>query len=452
MAEDIAAVCKTQLDERRIPAFAEHRVKSRNSISKSLERRELHRIKEGKGPYNGFSDILDDLHGLAGIRLVVDYPRDLEAASLLITESFHSKKQPNIFTSTRESGDPRDWPASNQLANCWKARVDSGDVYTSPRCLEGTQTVARQHIHDWINSQDQATLLWIHSPVGTGKSTLAWTIADDLANTGQIAAGYFFKRGDLGRNDASQVPLTIASQLISTVPHFESSLRKSLAASQNPDIESMRLQQQLSILLETPLSEIDLVSSMKLIIIDALDECANLDRATEIMSLLHRLKDLNTLRIRLLITSRDECPVRKAMDQLSHQSLSLAADFGKDAASDIEEILKHGFANIRKEMGIKETWPSSHQYHELLKRATDPSPLFIYAATLLRFVYDGSRRGFPKRRSESWLSRPQGDSFTTQIDEIYTAVFENIDMDCQTGKPGFLTMQEKHELQRILGP
>ncbi|KAF5623063.1 vegetative incompatibility het-e-1 [Fusarium sp. NRRL 52700] len=88
MAEDIAAVCKTQLDERRIPAFAEYRVKSRDSISKSLERRELHRIKEGKGSYNGFSDILDDLHDPAGIRLVVDYPRGLEAASSFITESF----------------------------------------------------------------------------------------------------------------------------------------------------------------------------------------------------------------------------------------------------------------------------------------------------------------------------------------------------------------------------
>ncbi|KAF9762248.1 hypothetical protein IL306_003482 [Fusarium sp. DS 682] len=199
-------------------------------------------------------------------------------------------------------------------------------------------------------------------PAGTGKSTLARTMADELTKTGQIAAGYFFKRGDMERNYASRIFPTCASQLISTIPHFEASLRKSLKASQNPDIDSMRLDQQFGVLLETPLSEIDPIPSTKLIIIDALDECANQDRISEITSLLYRLKTLKTLRIRLLVTSRDEFPVRKALDQLLHHSLSLAADFRKDATSDIEEILKYGFAKIRNDTGIKEEWLSNDQF------------------------------------------------------------------------------------------
>ncbi|KAF9762249.1 hypothetical protein IL306_003483 [Fusarium sp. DS 682] len=93
MAEEIAAVCKKELDSRCIPAFVEHRVKSHKSISKSLECRELHRTKEGKGPYNNFSSIIDDLH-------------DLIAVSTFVTESFQQKKDPNIFPANREVSRP----------------------------------------------------------------------------------------------------------------------------------------------------------------------------------------------------------------------------------------------------------------------------------------------------------------------------------------------------------
>ncbi|KAG5823866.1 hypothetical protein H9Q74_006016 [Fusarium xylarioides] len=623
LAEEIVAVCKQQLDDRHIPAFAEHRVKSRSSISKSLERRELHRMMEGKGPYENFSSILEDLHDLAGIRLVVDYPRDLEATSSLVTESFHPQKEPNVFGSNREVG--RSWkvwfgayectnhhvtaayeqdnplhiyndvifeiqvtslPASlyNKIAHpllykdevgplsrgdeividltkglalcyslclyykaekledgqinvmrqassggsldtsvdtligmmpsipgldsasiqakpiprkkfqlaledlplqsenrtttaAWesllgllnreireipqppinlptvgRARFDSDDVNASPRCLEGTRENVRRYIHDWVNEdQDQTILLWIHGPAGTGKSTLARTLANEFAETGQIAAGYFFKRGDMERNHESRIFPTLSSQLASTIPHFESSLRRSLKESQNTDIQSMRLDHQFVLLLESPLSEMDLLSSTKLIIIDALDECCNLDRSAEIIGLLDRLRDLKTLRIRILVTSRDELPLRKAMNQVPHRSLSLATDFCEEAASDIEEVLKHGFTKIRIDTKIEEAWPTNDQFQEILKRATDPSPLFIYASTLLRFVHDDKPQSHPKRRLDSWLNRQDESSSTTQVDEMYTTVLENLDRDLQDGRPECLTSLEKRELQTILG-
>lgn len=87
-----------------------------------------------------------------------------------------------------------------------------------------------------------------------------------------------------------------------------------------------------------------------------------------------------------------------------------------------------------------------------IKRATDPSLLFIYASTLLRFVHDGTPRSHPKRRLDGWLNRQNEKPSTTQVDEMYTTVFEYVDRDRQDGRHECLTSLEKRELQTILGP
>ncbi|CAG7560616.1 unnamed protein product [Fusarium equiseti] len=623
MADELATVCKEELTRRDVPAAVESRVKSRASIAKSLDRREIYRQKRDEGLYKDIHEILHDLHDLVGIRIIVDYLDHLEAVSEFVTGTFHQERDPNIFSASRKVGQSWDtWfgayecknhhvsakytedislsyynavifeiqitslPANlynkiahpllykgeagelsqgdeiiidltkglafcyslctyykkhklegkaidtyemelmqkvssasegpefessidrlaeripgvagtdtkgkfvpretfelvlksllnqdipNNIGQCLvdelrreiqdigrprielpsfgKARFDSQDVFQSPVCQEGTQTRAIEYIHNWVG-YGKEPLLWICSHAGSGKSTLARTIARDLIESGQIAAGYFFRRGDVGRNHISHVIPTVAAQLLCTIPHFEPCLRASVDASKNVDFETMRLDEQFKVLLKTPLSQVGHIPSTKVIIIDALDECVDLVQVDKLIDLLVNLKTLSMVQICLLVTSRDEDPIRAAIVRQAHEKLLLATTYHDDNITDIESILRVGFQRIRKEAGIEPTWPTEEQFREVVHRSTNPSPLFIYATTLLRFLGDGTRLRVPKKRLNNWIEKRAGTTFTTQLDEMYTTVFENLDPDIGHGSSENLMEDEKDGLRTVLG-
>lgn len=105
MVQGLIKYCEDQLcDKQNIPAKVEGRAKSQSSIQDTLERREQHRIKEKNGPYRSMQEILDDMHDLAGIRIVVDYPSDMDKANRFIEAAFEAKKEPNEFTRDRPIG------------------------------------------------------------------------------------------------------------------------------------------------------------------------------------------------------------------------------------------------------------------------------------------------------------------------------------------------------------
>ncbi|KAF5240679.1 hypothetical protein FAUST_4205 [Fusarium austroamericanum] len=73
------------------------RVKALSSIEKSIRRRQNHRGER----YKEVDEIFDDLHDLAGFRIVVDYPSGIGAAKAFITQNFQLKST-NIFKADRE--------------------------------------------------------------------------------------------------------------------------------------------------------------------------------------------------------------------------------------------------------------------------------------------------------------------------------------------------------------
>ncbi|CAG7555219.1 unnamed protein product [Fusarium equiseti] len=76
------------------------RVKSLSSITKSIERRQIHQGKQFKEVH----EIFDDLHDLAGFRIVVDYPSGIQIVKAFITKNFQLKST-NVFKADREVPD-----------------------------------------------------------------------------------------------------------------------------------------------------------------------------------------------------------------------------------------------------------------------------------------------------------------------------------------------------------
>jgi adenylylsulfate kinase-like enzyme len=64
------------------------------------------------------------------------------------------------------------------------ARYGSADVQDNPKCQANTRLGIRSKITEWANDDTTETLLWLVGPAGTGKSTIARTLADFFADNG----------------------------------------------------------------------------------------------------------------------------------------------------------------------------------------------------------------------------------------------------------------------------
>ncbi|CEI67816.1 unnamed protein product [Fusarium venenatum] len=162
----------------------------------------------------------------------------------------------------------------------------------------------------------------------------------------------------------------------------------------------MRLEEQFKVLLKTPLSQVGHSPSTEVIIIDALDECVDFFQVGTVIGLLASLKRLDGIRLYFLISSPNEDRIRAAIERQENDTISLATKYHDDNVSDNKSILTINFQRIRKEKRIESTWPTEKQF-PVVHRSINPSPLFIYATTLLRFLGDGTRLGIPKKRLKS---------------------------------------------------
>ncbi|CAI0650516.1 unnamed protein product, partial [Colletotrichum noveboracense] len=309
-------------------------------------------------------------------------------------------------------------PSSQILETCpldlpivHEARYDSADVQDGPRCESGTRSHIRDRIASWVNEDSAEPLFWLAGPAGTGKSTIARTIVDTFAGENRLAAGYFFKRGGQGRNGTARLFPTLAAQLAETIPAFKDCLRKPLRGLDRDAVEKKNLAFETSRL-------------NKVIIIDALDECERPEHLRQILALLSKLGTFTTVCLRVLVTSRSNSAVMTALEGVCHRNLDLNAEHRDETRTDVATFLKQRFADIKTRWEILEIWPDQGQLDRLIFLSTTPSPLFIYAATLCRFIDDPDERDDPVDQLDLWLH--QCDSNTPQLDQIYLPILHYV--------------------------
>jgi len=115
---------------------------------------------------------------------------------------------------------------------------------------------------------------------GTGKSTIAWTIAERMFADGRLGASFFCSRDFEDRRDLRSIFPTLAVQLARNYPEF-----RSIFVQLDPEIAAERPYGQMDRLLAQPLEESEIST---VIIIDALDECRDEEPASTILSVLER--------------------------------------------------------------------------------------------------------------------------------------------------------------------
>lgn len=74
------------------------------------------------------------------------------------------------------------------------ASFDSHIEEHNTRCLANTRVELQRQIKEWAKDSNGKPIYWLNGMAGTGKSTIARTIARSFANEGQLGASFFLRK------------------------------------------------------------------------------------------------------------------------------------------------------------------------------------------------------------------------------------------------------------------
>jgi len=292
------------------------------------------------------------------------------------------------------------------------------------RCLLGTRVNLLQEIMTWSESTSGAGIYWLNGVAGTGKSTIARTVARDCHDQKRLGASFFFSRGQGDLGNADKLFTTLATQLANT--RSLSALKPYIcrAIAENPDISERGLAEQWKHLIFQPLSnmkDVSIQSGPYILVIDALDECEGEKDIGHILRLFASANTLDTVQLKIFVTSRPETPIRLGFDKIpeAHQNFILHHIPEHIIQSDISIFLRHELEYIRRaNVFLSEQWPGDSTIKHLCQRARG---LFIYASTACRFISDPYCHPV---ESLDIILRDEyvGQTSTGELDDMYTKI------------------------------
>ncbi|KAE8132446.1 hypothetical protein BDV38DRAFT_275126 [Aspergillus pseudotamarii] len=321
------------------------------------------------------------------------------------------------------------------------AFFDSFEDQHEDECLPGTRTELLQKVQDWGRSSERC-IFWLSGMAGTGKSTIARTVARSFKEDGILGASFFFKRGEGDRGSAAKFFPTIVKQLAVYIPQMVPGIRKALE--DDPAIPGRSIREQFNKLMLQPLLAVDYGEAMDstVIVIDALDECDREEDIEIILNLLPGVETATNLAIRFFLTSRPEIPIRFGFNQIDRSKYqnTILQNLDEDMIKhDIALYLREEFSKIqqKRRYALSPGWPGEERIEALAMIAC---PLFIFAATMCRFV--GDRHFDPDERLREFSASSTG----SKMDNTYRPVLSQLLVKDTTDRNKLVK-----EFQKIIG-
>ena len=298
--------------------------------------------------------------------------------------------------------------------------------------MDGTRMELLEEIRAWSDDPQGTSIFWLTGMAGTGKSTVARTVARKLGDQKRLGASFFFSRGQGDRGRAVKFFPTLAFELLTSIAALQPILRKATEAEPKLEIsgiETKSLRYQWKNLLFHPLKGLNDTKSHQEaihIVVDALDECESEDDVQAILALITEVQDLENIHVTIFLTSRPEIPVRtgfRNMPRTTYRDLILDEIPRDVVQADIRLYLRKEMDRIRRDFEILEDWPDETAIANLVHQA---DVLFIYAATVCSFIGDRYDPDGPKELLDLVLSRKTaGTSPFQALDDMYTKVLEH---------------------------
>lgn len=250
---------------------------------------------------------------------------------------------------------------------------------------------------------------WLHGTMGSGKSTIAKTVANLFESIGRLGAYISFDR-ELAHTP-SDVIRTIAARLAIADDRISRALQESI---KNPPEGHLNVQ--FSKLLYQPLKDLAQPSAEGpvLIVLDALDECGNAASREELLDVLANHFPTLPKWIRLLVTSQNLTDIRNGLSDKPSILVSQIDIRSQANKADVRIYMKASLEKIRtdpknKLLNMPPGWPGIEALETLSRRAAG---LFIWASTAVAFI-DAFN---PPKRLESLLASDPGT--LTDLEEL----------------------------------
>lgn len=316
-----------------------------------------------------------------------------------------------------------------KLPSAEGAAFDSYADELDARCHPDTRFELRNQIKQWASDPQGKSILWLCGVAGTGKSTIARTVAQSFTDEGELAASFFFKRGGGDRGNARRFFSTLARQMVVMIPAMLSSVSEAIEA--DPTLTEKSMKEQSEKIILQPLSKLSDSQQLakRVIVIDALDECEREGDIGIILQLLSQASKIAPMGLRIFVTSRPELPVRLGFNSIGkngdvYQDLILQELPRPTIERDIATYLNAEFFAIYEKHNslyprrpLPPDWPGETNIKALASMAV---PLFIFAATVCRFV--GDDKSNPQERLQSILS--QATRHVSQLDKTYYPILD----------------------------
>ncbi|KAI4646637.1 hypothetical protein J4E93_004859 [Alternaria ventricosa] len=329
------------------------------------------------------------------------------------------------------------------------AAFNSRNTEHEATCLPNTRVELIREIEQWAQSPEETCVFWLKGLAGTGKSTVARTVARDFSDRGNLGATFFFSEGGGDRRNADKFMTTLAWQLANNIPSAKRYVCE--AIKEQTDIVNASLRDQWAHLVLGPLSKLDIGSSPSpiILIVDALDECAEERDIRVILRVLATASSLTKIRLRVLVTSRPETPIHLGFDHIpdAEQQVYALHEIPEDLVNrDLMLFFEENFTHIRKERGLSFDWPARKTIERLVEISYG---LFIWASTACRYIRAARILTLVKKRISKLIHGDRGGlGPEQQLDQIYTTVLRDaVPEDCDDDEK----QEFCEELREVLG-
>ncbi|PAV14885.1 nucleotide-binding-oligomerization-domain like receptor [Pyrrhoderma noxium] len=315
--------------------------------------------------------------------------------------------------------------ANIELKDVLKPLTVTDQEANRPKCLRGTRVDLLQQIRIWAQRADSPNVFLLTGGAGTGKSTVARTIAEEFQAQKSLGCYIFFERG---KTDSMSITNTVIKTIAYHLACHNSAIAELLSNVIKDDHELSFPSTNILFdrLLHDPLHSVSNSHESEpiLVVLDALDECGSTHDQEKLAYLLKDNIPTLPSNFRFIVTSRPEEGVTPLLSYVSlqprvceHVKLNHLLDNNR---KEVVYYVRHELERLRREKRIivKGSW----EWDENIDKLGDAAQgLFIWAATAINFV-NGARAGrFDRLRRLVNDTRGIG----MNLDMLYAAVLEN---------------------------
>ncbi|PPQ94781.1 hypothetical protein CVT25_008374, partial [Psilocybe cyanescens] len=293
-------------------------------------------------------------------------------------------------------------------------------------CLEGTRTEVLNTLETWASDTDSDKVYWMVGMAGIGKSTIAHTFCEILEAKNMLGGSFFASRASEKTSNARLIIPVIAHALARSSPPIRIKVVNAIkddSTLAEPTYRNIREQFKKLVYdpIQTTAGAVD--KPYKVVVIDAVDECGNLEVVASFIKLV--LQSASKIPLKVFISSREESEISNAFSSSDNEAKYFRLhDIEKDVVQeDIRKYLEASLADIRDKNrhGTTKDWPSKTELNNLIARS---GTLFIYAATAVRYIASG-RNHYKSRLSEMAKEGLESvTEFKTDIDTLYICILE----------------------------